>query len=69
MLLGVKGTPFVTPFVQIYVEAPAPSKVTDSPLQIFAPGLALAPTDGNELIVTVTVEVFVHPLLDVPVTV
>ena len=53
---GIKGTPFVTPPVQVYEVAPVPFKVTDDPEQIVVDGEAVAPTDGNGFTVTETEE-------------
>ena len=53
--------------VQFHDAPPVALKVVVAPLQILT--LEPAPTVGNELTVTITFEVLIHPLLPVPVTV
>ena len=46
---GAKGTPLVTPLLQLYEVAPVPVKVTDEPAQIAVEGEADEPTIGGAL--------------------
>jgi hypothetical protein len=68
--LGVTtvDAPVAPPGVQVYVLALLPNKVVDDPIQT-AFKLALTPTLGNGLTVTVVVAVLEQPKASVPVTV
>jgi hypothetical protein len=65
---GTKGTPLVTPPVQLYDAAPVPLNVTEVPAHTVDDGDAVAPTFRFELTVIVMVLVALHPAV-VPVTV
>jgi hypothetical protein len=66
--LSVKLDPDKDPGIHVYVEAPPALSVTELPIQIaFEEAEAL--TEGRALTFTDTVDVFVHPLAAVPVTV
>ena len=64
---GMNEIPFVTPPVQVYVVAPPPFSVTDSPWQTVV-ALAVVVTAGTGLTVIVLVAVAEQPAV-VPVTV